>query len=99
MAPWGFKFADIQIPVQLWHGKHDKAVRPNMANGLRTRSPVSTRTSATLTVTSPSLTVCPTSRGSCSTSRTRASFLASVATVEAATDSSLHICQFREESV
>lgn len=26
MAPWGFKFAEIQIPVQLWHGKHDKAV-------------------------------------------------------------------------
>lgn len=26
MAPWGFKFAEIQIPVQLWHGKHDQFV-------------------------------------------------------------------------
>lgn len=26
MKPWGFGFAAIQVPVQLWHGRHDRFV-------------------------------------------------------------------------
>jgi len=26
MEPWGFSFADVQMPVQLWHGAHDRFV-------------------------------------------------------------------------
>ena len=25
-GPWGFNLADIQTPVQLWHGAHDRFV-------------------------------------------------------------------------
>jgi pimeloyl-ACP methyl ester carboxylesterase len=26
IAPWGFTFDAIQVPVQVWHGAHDKFV-------------------------------------------------------------------------
>jgi pimeloyl-ACP methyl ester carboxylesterase len=26
MAPWGFEFDSIQVPVQVWHGRHDRFV-------------------------------------------------------------------------
>ncbi len=26
MEPWGFSFADIRVPVQLWHGRRDRFV-------------------------------------------------------------------------
>jgi pimeloyl-ACP methyl ester carboxylesterase len=26
MAPWGFEFDSIRVPVQVWHGRHDRFV-------------------------------------------------------------------------
>ncbi len=26
MAPWGFDFSSIRVPVKVWHGRHDRFV-------------------------------------------------------------------------
>jgi pimeloyl-ACP methyl ester carboxylesterase len=32
--PWGFAFADLKLPVVVWHGELDHLVRPAPANYL-----------------------------------------------------------------
>ncbi len=39
LSPWGFDLADIRIPVQLWHGTGDAAVRSEHGRWLASRIP------------------------------------------------------------
>jgi pimeloyl-ACP methyl ester carboxylesterase len=39
MEPWGFDLADIRVPVQLWHGRHDQFVPFSHGEWLAQRIP------------------------------------------------------------
>ena len=39
MRPWGFELEEINVPVQLWHGRHDKFVPFQHGEWLASRIP------------------------------------------------------------